>query len=317
MNGMNISLSRRFTRSDFVYIASLGFDHVRIPFNEVQMFDENGQKIPEGFDLLHKWLGWCDELNLYAVLDFHILRSHNITAVERPLFTDDNAQEQFYECWRKISGEMSKYSVDKVAYEPLNEPIANDHEDWNKVLNRYIEVIRELEPERIIIAGSNEMSHWDTMKHLRVPENDPNLIITFHYYKPPLLTHYNSWLYRGDEIPVPVHYPGQTIWDNDLDSAKHHAVQGRLVYNIDIIESNFLEVVEFAKKYNLKLYCGEYGCYDAAPTDDRIRWMRDVSTLCVRHEIARAFWDYYRGGFGLYLRNGQPDTKMIDAMLLK
>ena len=317
-NGMNVSLSQRLTRSDFVYIASLGFDHVRIPFNEVQMFDENGQKIPEAFALLHKLLGWCDELDLRAVLDLHVLRSHHYAAAERPLFTDVKAQEQFYECWRKISGEMSKYSVDKVAYEPMNEPVANDPEDWNKVLNRCVEAIRELEPERTILLGSNEWSHWDTMKDLKVPENNPNLIINFHYYKPPLLTHYNSWLYRGDEIPVPVHYPGQTIWDNDLDSAKHHKVQGRLVYNIDIIESNFLEVVEFAKKYNLKVVCSEYGCYDAAPADDRLRWMQDVNTLFLRHRIARTFWSYGgRGGFSMFLRNGQPDTEFLNAILMK
>lgn len=316
-NGMNISLSERITRSDFIYIAGLGFDHVRIPFNEDRMFDENGRKKPEAFALLHKFLGWCDETNLRVVLDLHVLRSHHFAAAERPLFTDPNAQEQFYECWRKISGEMSKYSLDKVAYEPMNEPVANDHEDWNKVLRRCVEVIRELEPERTILLGSNEWSHWDTMKYLWVPENDPNLIINFHYYKPPLLTHYNSWLYRGDEIPVPVHYPGQTIWDNDLDAAKHHAEQGRMIYNIDVIESNMMEVIEHAKKYNLKIVCSEYGCYDAAPADDRIRWMKDVNTLFVKHGIARTFWDYTKGGFGMFLRDGQPDTEMINAMLLK
>ena len=317
-NGINMTLSQRITRSDLVYIASLGFDHVRIPFNEEQMFDEDGLKKPEAFALLHKVLGWCEELNLRAVVDLHVLRSHHFAADERPLFTDVNAQEQFYECWRKISGELRKYSVDMVAYEPLNEPVANDHEDWNVVLNRCVEVIRELEPERTILLGSNEWSHWDTMKYLRVPENDPNLIINFHYYKPPLLTHYNSWLYRGDEVPIPVHYPGQTIWDNDLDSAKHHAEQGRMIYNIDVLESNMMEVMEHARKYNLKVVCSEYGCYDAAPTDDRIRWMKDVNTLFVRHGIARTFWSYDgRGGFSMFLRNGQPDTEFLNAMLGK
>jgi len=317
-NGMNITLSARITRSDFVYIAGLGFDHVRIPFNETQMFDENGQKKPEPFALLHKWLGWCDELNLRAIVDLHVLRSHHFAAAERPLFVDPKAQEQFYDCWRKISGELSKYSVDMLAYEPLNEPVADDPEDWNKVLNRCVEVIRELEPERTILLGSNEWSHWDTMKDLRVPENDPNLIINFHYYKPPLLTHYNSWLYRGNEVPVPVRYPGQTIADADLDSARVHAIQGRLTYDIHVIESNFLEVVNFAKKYNLKVVCSEYGCYDAAPPDGRIRWMRDVNTLFVKYGIARTFWSYGgRGGFSMFLLNGEPDTPLLDAMLGK
>ena len=316
-NGMNIQLSSRVTRSDLVYIASLGFDHVRINFNETVVFDENGQKISEAFELLHKFLGWCEELNLRAYINLHILRSHYYAAAERPLFTEVKHQEQFYEFWRQISGELNKYSVDMLAYEPLNEPVADDYEDWNKVLNRCLETIRELEPERTVVMGSNEFSHWDTMKDLKIPENDPNLIINFHYYKPPLLTHYNSWLYRGNEVPVPVHYPGQTIWDADLDSAGIHAIQGRLVYNIDIIESNFLAVVDFAKKYKLKVVCSEYGCYDAAPADDRLRWMQDVNTLFIKHGIARTFWSYGRGGFGMFLQNGEPDTEFLNAMLGK
>ena len=316
-NGMNVTLSPRLTRSDFVYLAGLGFDHVRISFNEVVVFDENGQKIPEAFTLLHQWLGWCNELNLRAYVDLHILRSHYYAAAERPLFAEVKAQEQFYEFWRKLSGELSKYSVDMLAYEPLNEPVADEYEDWNMVLNRCIAVIRELEPERTVVVGSNEWSHWDTMKDLRIPENDPNLIINFHYYKPPLLTHYNTWLYRGNEVPVMPHYPGQTIWDNDLDSAGVHALQGRFVYNIDIIESNFLEVVHYAKKYNLPIVCSEYGCSAAVQKDDRIRWMKDVNTLFERYGIASTYWAWGRGEMGIFLRNGEPDTDMIDAMLRK
>jgi len=317
-NGLNIMLSERITRADIEFIAHLGYDHLRINFQEQRLFDEAGQKIPEGFALLHNVLGWCEEFNLRAVVDLFMLRSHNhVAAGAKPLFTEAQAQEQFYECWRKLSGELKKYSLERVAYEPLNEPVADNHEDWNMVLNRCVEVIRELEPERIILMGSNEWSHWDTMKHLRVRENDPNIIITFHYYKPPLLTHYNSWLYRGNEIPVPVHYPGQTIADADLDAAGDHAIQGKMVYNIDVIERNFMEVMEHVQKYNLTIYCGEYGCFDGAPTEDRIRWMKDLYTLFERHGIPRAFWDYSKGGFGMMLKTGEPDTEMIDAMFGK
>ena len=306
-----------FTRSDVEYIANLGYDHIRIPIDEEQMFDENGLKNMEAFALLHSALGWCDEFNLRTVVDLHILRSHHFADTERPLFTDTNAQEQFFECWRKISEELSKYSVDKVAYEPLNEPVANDHENWNKVLNRCVEVIRELEPERTVVIGSNEWSHWDTMKFLRVPENDPNIIISFHYYKPQLFTHYGSWLYSDDPITVPVHYPGQTIADTDLDAAKDYAMQGKMIYNIEVIESNLMEVIEFAQKYNLKLYCGEYGCMNTVAEEDRIQWIKDVNTLFVQHGIARANWNYDRGGMGIFLHTGKPDTKLINAIFGK
>ena len=324
-NGVNIShwLSQSnqrgegrkawFTRADVEYIAGLGYDHIRLPIDEEQMFAEDGTKEPEAFALLHNALGWCEEFKLSAVVDLHILRSHHFNAAEKPLFTEAKAQEQFYECWRKISGELSRYSVDKVAYETMNEPVADDPEIWNVIINRCVAAIRELEPERSIVMGSNRWQNFSTVKDLRVPENDPNIIISFHYYEPFLLTHYKaSWTHTRD-LNVPVHYPGQLIADADMASAGNHARAGRAVYNIDVIENNFKQVIDVAQKHKLKIYCGEYGCINVAPHADKIRWYRDMTTLFERHGIARANWDY-KGGFGI-LRDAEPQMEMINAIL--
>ena len=326
-NGLNIShwlsQSRQrgenrkayFTRSDVEFIANLGYDHIRIPIDEEQMFTEDGQIEPEAFALLHNALGWCDEFNLRAVVDLHILRSHYFNANEKPLFTETKAQELFYECWRKISGELNKYPVDKVAYEPMNEPVADEHETWSVIVNRCVEVIRELEPNRTIIMGSNRWQSASTVKYLRIPENDPNIIISFHYYNPMLLTHYQaSWADTRD-VSVQVHYPGQLIADEDLASAGNYVESGKKVYDIGVIEKDFMEAIEVANKYNLKLYCGEYGCIDGAPQDDKIRWYRDMYTLFEQHGIARANWDY-KGGFAI-VRRGEPQTRLINAIFGK
>lgn len=326
-NGINIShwLSQSvqrgenrkayFTRADVEYIAGLGYDHIRIPVDEEQMFKEDGQKEPEAFALLHDALGWCAEFNLRVVVDLHILRSHHFNAGEKPLFTDVKEQVRFYECWRKISGELGKYSVDKVAYELMNEPVANDPETWNVIINRCVDVIRQLEPERTIVMGSNQWQNFATVKDLRIPENDSNIIISFHYYAPFLLTHYKApWTFVKD-IAVPVHYPGQLIANADLSSAKNYAKSGRQIFNMDVIESDFLQVVKVAKKYNLKIYCGEYGCINGAPEKDKIRWYKDLYTLFERHGIARANWDY-KGGFGI-VNHDVPQTEMINAILGK
>jgi endoglucanase len=304
-----------FTRADVEFIAGLGYDHIRIPIDEVQMFTEDGEKEPVAFALLHDALGWCEEFKLRAVVDLHILRSHYFNAAEKPLFTDPKAQEQFYECWRKISSELSKYSVDKVAYEPMNEPVADNPEVWNVIVNRCVEAIRKLEPERTIVMGSNRWQSYTTVKDLRVPENDPNILISFHYYEPFMLTHYKaSWMHMRD-IDVPVHYPGQLIADADMASAGKYAMGGKAGFNIDVMERHFKQVVEAAKKHNLKIYCGEYGCIHEAPHADKVRWYKDLHTLFERYGIARANWDY-KGGFGI-IRNGQPQTETLNAILGK
>ena len=63
-----------FTEQDVRQIAEWGFDHVRIPIDEQQMFHEDGTKDTEAFQLLHNALNLCLKYNLKAIVDLHILR---------------------------------------------------------------------------------------------------------------------------------------------------------------------------------------------------------------------------------------------------
>jgi endoglucanase len=327
-NGINIShwLSQSgkrgadrsiyFTRNDVAFLAGLGYDHLRIPVDEEQLFTEDGKKEPEAFQLLHNALGWCAEFKLKAVVDLHILRSHHFNAEEKPLFTQSAAQEQFYECWRKLSGELKKYPNNQVAYELMNEPVADDSEIWNTIVGRCTAAVRELEPNRTIIIGSNRWQSYNTVKELKLPENDSHIIISFHYYNPFLLTHYQASWTNQKNLTIPVHYPGMLVSDEDMNAggAEELAAAGAKneEYNINIIENHFKQVLAVAQKYGLKVYCGEYGCISGAPHDDRIRWYQDMSTLFNRYGIARANWDY-KGGFGILVNSAKQDD-MIKAI---
>src|SRR5512143_3659430 len=65
-----------FTGEDVRLIAQLGFDHIRLPIDEVQMWDDQGNQDPEAFSLLDAALDWCEQYGMRTVVDVHILRSH-------------------------------------------------------------------------------------------------------------------------------------------------------------------------------------------------------------------------------------------------
>lgn len=330
-----------FGEKDIEYIASLGFDHIRIPVDEEQMFDESGNKEPEAFALLHKAVGCAIDNGLRVIVDLHILRSHYFNADVKPLFTEESAQEAFYECWRKISGELSDYPVSHVAYELMNEPVADDPEVWNDIVGKCYEAVRELEPERVIVIGSNRWQSFDTVKDLRVPQNDPNIIISFHYYNPFLLTHYEaSWTEQKD-YHGPVHYPG-TMTTSDEITASIEGLAGAgsfgrqalrttpegasavmqyagRTHDIETIRKDFSEVVEAAGRLGLRVYCGEYGCLNSAPTADRMRWHKDMETVFDEFGIARALWCYNEGniGFGIIKSGKGPDESLINVLFGK
>ncbi len=311
---------RYFTEKDVEYIASEGFDHVRIPVDEEQLFREDGSKDAEAFALLHEALGWCRKNGLRAIVDLHILRSHHFNAAEKPLFTEPQAQERFYDCWRAISGELKGYSNAWVAYELMNEPVADEPEQWNRLVKRCVEVIREREPARTLVIGSNLWQSFRTMKDLSVPEGDPNIILSFHYYEPFLLTHYRAgWTDQRDYAGA-VHYPGRVVEPEDLaalpaEQAAEYAGWADRIYDKNAFARDFSEALAVAWKHGLQLYCGEYGCINSSPVRDRLRWWRDINEVFDEMGIARAVWDY-KGDFGI-LKQEWPDRPMLDALMGK
>jgi len=98
----------------------------------------------------------------------------------------------------------------------MNEPVADNPEDWNKLVARAVAVIRAKEPRRVIVIGSNKWQSADTFDQLKVPETDPNILMSFHFYEPFLLTHHTvGWTTIGG-YKSPVKYPGQTVDDEQL-----------------------------------------------------------------------------------------------------
>jgi endoglucanase len=305
-----------FTAKDVKWLAGIGFDHIRIPVDEEQLWKESGEQDTEGFSPLTQALDWCKENKLDAVVDLHILRSHHFNEKEKPLWTRPEAQERFFQCWRDLSKTLKNYPVEDVAYELMNEPVADDPEDWNKLLKKIIPIIRQSEPSRKIVIGSNRWQNPDTFDQLYVPENDKNIILSFHMYEPFLLTHHTaSWTgikdYKG-----PVNYPGMIVKEEDIiglaDSLRTVISKNRKQYDIDSIRRHFDKPIAIAKKYNLPLYCGEWGCLSTVPDAARFQWYKDVKSVLEENNIGWATWDY-KGGFGI-INKGQEEKELIKIL---
>ena len=309
----------RFTREDAHYLAGLGFDHLRLPVDEGQLWDESGQKNDTAFALLHEAIGWCRDAGLRCIVDLHIIRSHHFNHETRPLWTEPEEQEKLARLWQELSSELRQYPLGLVAYEIMNEAVAPDHEMWNKLQARVIEAIRKEEPRRKILAGSNMWQSHHTFPYLKVPENDPNIILSFHFYQPFPLTHYRaSWTKIG-EYTGPVHYPGQVIEVKDIRGLPGELVREighhNGIFTADSLEKMILVPVKRSRELGLPLYCGEWGCLPTVDAADRLQWYTDVRYILEKHGIAWATWDF-RGSFGLVDRStGKPDQELIDILL--
>ena len=308
-----------FTKDDVKFLAGLGFDHLRIPIDEEQMWDENNEQEAEAFQLLNNALDWCAEYNLRAIVDLHILRSHHFNEGTKPLWTEPAAQERFLQCWRELSAAMIDRPNSMVAYELMNEPVADDHEDWNRLVAKAAAVVRENEPERKLVIGSNRWQGVETFKYLKVPENDKNIILSFHMYHPMALTHYKAGWSQIGGYTGPVQYPGVPVAEEDQKGLPPEVLEAINWQNEEHNRARFVELIQeplaVAKKYGLPLYCGEWGCLDTAPAKDRLQWFSDVRSVFEENNIAWTTWDY-KGGFGIRSSDGKTDyTDLIDVLL--
>lgn len=204
------------TREDIKYLKSLGFNHLRIPFNFKYFVVEDHPDIflEEGFKRLDDVINWCEEENIYVILDLHAApggqTGDNIDdSWGYPyLFENETAKITTIKLWKKIA---ERYNSKKIilGYDLLNEPIAHYFENKN-VLNleleplykRIVKAIREVDPYHIVFLGG---AQWNTNFDVFGQPFDNNLAYTFHkYWMPTEQKEIQAYIDFRDKYNVPI-----------------------------------------------------------------------------------------------------------------
>jgi len=344
--GVNLShyLSQNFgwsprdtfiTEKDIQFIASAGYDHVRIPIDEPELWGADGKPSDESFAYLTRCLDWCAKYHLRAIVDLHILRAHHFNAENEggkiTLWTDPVAQENFIRLWTDISARLKQYPVDQVAYELMNEPVAPDPEDWNKLIAKAIRAIRKLEPNRVVIVGANRWQTPANFPFLKVPAGDPNIILSLHTYAPLFFTHHLADWTSFKNYTNAVHYPGKVAAEADIqaflktagtnkEELKMVTTEAAEVFNKRKFAEMLRPAIRKAKELNLPLYCGEFGCLPHVDRAERLKYYDDLISVFEENHIGWCNWEY-KGDFGIYKFDFakkvslSPDTDLIQVMM--
>ena len=133
------------------------------------------------------------------------------------LLTDPAAHlERFVALWQQIADRF-KNQNDQVFFEILNEPNGKLEPLWNEYAGKALAVIRQSNPTRAVVIGPNGYNSIGRLEELALP-NDPNLIVTVHFYDPFSFTHQGAeWV--TPVLPLGVVFPksGSSIrapWQN-------------------------------------------------------------------------------------------------------
>ncbi len=297
------------TEKDIDYIASLGFDHVRVPVDYNVLEDEDGTPKEDGFNYLKKCREWCEKNHLNMLIDLHECYGYSFDPLKKDMdrekfFYDDALQARFMNLWKRIATTFKDYP-NQVAFEPLNEVVLVEVADaWNEIAGRYIHMIREICPEHIIIVGGVCYNNVQSVPKLDLPV-DEKVVYNFHCYEPMVFSHQSAYWMEGMPLDFHIGYP-KTLEEYRRTADELPCDLGGAVFQPGIreigpgfFEDIFAPAVEKAQKDGVCLYCGEYGVIDQADPEDRLRWMKDIHVAFEKYGIGHALWNYKQKDFGL------------------
>lgn len=180
------------TKDDIKFIKSCGLNSIRVPF-DFRLFTP--EEFPDiwidtGFKLLDNLVRWCNEENLYIILDMHCApggqTGDNIdNSWGYPwLFESEESQKRITEIWRRIADHNKNEKI-IIGYDLMNEPIAHyfDAEKLNPKLEplykRITSAIREVDKNHLIFLGG---AQWNTNFKAFGKPFDEKLVYNFHKY---------------------------------------------------------------------------------------------------------------------------------------
>ena len=285
------------TESDVENIKGMGFDHVRVGFDQIVLEETPGKYRERTFRRLDDFISWCEKRGLNVVLNLHKAIGNYCDIKESvELLDDDGLQERFVALWLEI--ERRYHSRPGLAFELLNEVRNVDPAKWNNLADRTLRAIRSLNSERWVVIGSISWNSPEKLKDLRVWD-DPKVVYTFHMYAPYEFTHQRGVLKAG-----PLYY--NRVMEYPSSDVERYRDYGRLVRpgsdggyrNVAAIDREYLKerlkgALDFAKAHPDKiLWNGEFGTIRHAPATSRVAYMRDVVSICKEAGIPWCVWNY-------------------------
>ncbi len=292
----------------FTLAKSAGFDSIRIPIK----FSGHALKSPpytidEAFmRRVDQVVGWGLARGLKVVVDMH----HYDEIHADPLAHAD----RFVAMWKQIAARYSDYSKD-LYFELLNEPNDKLEGDvWNLIVSYCIHAIREIDGYHTVIVSCGQWSNNTGLNALRIPDDESNVIVTFHYYNPSLFCFQGqAWAgadfattgikWPGPPYPSMVAAPGVGQWVLDWFAHYNGEPADTNPAGTKIVQEEIAEMHDWSVAHNRPLWMGEFTAQGGADMTSRVNWTEFVRKELEKYGIPWSIWTLLSG----------PDSYLYDV----
>lgn len=295
--GLEQHMASFLGNQDFALVKQWGLDHVRLPIDYFNLFEEGTlEPKAKAFDLLDGAINQAAQNGLQVILDLHKCPGHDFHLgfhEAQTFFTSSRKREQAKRVWSVLCERFGHYS--HVILEILNEPVAPNAEIWNQVKDEMFAYIRQRAPHRQILIGSNRWNSAEQFASL-TPVDDDNVLYSFHCYNPVIFTHQKApWI----DVPwfkQEVSWPGvYSKPDEEIDFPVHFGE-----WNRDVLKASIQPALDFRHQYQVPVACNEFGVFAGVKYEYRKAWLRDFLDILKEADVGYSYWNYKNLDFGLF-----------------
>jgi endoglucanase len=134
-------------------------------------------------------------------------------------------------------------------------------------------------PSILVVVGPGAWNGSGALPKLMLPESDPNLLVTVHFYDPFHFTHQGASWAEGSTAWL------GTTWGTDADKKA--------------VTDSFATAAKWGADHLRPMYLGEFGAYSTSPIEGRARWTAFVARTAEAHGMPWTYWEFC-SGFGAY-----------------
>lgn len=254
-----------------------GFATVRIPVR----WDQHTTTTPP-YAIDASWLNRVEEVvdwgldrNLYVILNAH----HEDWLKQG--YGDPALRARFDSIWVQVA-ERFKDKPETLLFEIINEPFGMTRADVDDLNARFLSLIRETNPTRLVIYSGNEYSNVPQLLAAAIPD-DPYLIGYFHSYDP--------WSFAG---------LSQGTWGTTEDRAE--------------VRRRFTDVATWSETNSIPVVLSEFGAMRSADEISRQVFYATYVEEALRAGFAFQVWDD-GGDFRLLNRSSSTWPEELDLLI--
>ena len=217
------------------------------------------------------------------------------------LETNPADRERLSAFWKTLAAALRPLDPARTVPEVLNEPVfANDPTGWAALQHRLLAQIRQALPHATVVLTGQD---WGSIGGLLAlsPEDDPNVIYSFHFYDPAELTSlaaYRPGLDRvalaGLPFPVASRMRCDLTADRSADTATRELMRYYcgLGWDASRIAAPIDRATAWALAHHVRLLAGEFGASADLNPAARLAWLHTVTDTLAKRNIGWALWGY-------------------------